>query len=166
MNKKKRCENRRRSRRCFPIFPCPPKRCQRQRPKPRPRPIPQCIVPLEPEKYPSNLIVEKECCGNILIQGIQPVFQIWETDIDSNISVVQISIYSNPSSTDTLEIEINSEERKLLYIPPGNTTNFVGQGIKSIMISSQGSNSTYIEGKYNILTTFQLHRNHVPVKEQ
>lgn len=101
-----------------------------------------------------------------MIQGYQPEFQIWETDVDTNINVVQISIYSNPTSTDILKVELIGEEMKQLYVPPGNTINVVSQGIRSIMISSQGNEFTYIEGKYTISITLQLHANSALVNEQ
>lgn len=151
--KKKCCKNRARRKKCYPIFPCPPKRCHRPRPKPRPCPIPPCV---DPVKQPCNCIVEKECCGNILIQGNQTGFNIWETDIESEIKVVQITIYSSSSSTDTLDVEIEGSETKHMNVPPGNTINFIGQGIKSVKVSAAENELKYIEGKYVISTTIEL----------
>ncbi|WP_144406969.1 S-Ena type endospore appendage [Paenibacillus sp. IHBB 10380] len=166
MIKKKRSGNRERTRRFSPVFPCPPKPCHRQRSEPRRCTIPHCIHPADPAKHPSKFVVEKDCCGNILIQGKQLGFQIWEIDVESNINVAQISIYSNSMSTDALEVEIDGAERKYMYVPPGSTTNFIGQGIKSIKISSQGNELTYVEGRYVISTTFQLQANSALVNEQ
>lgn len=154
--RKKCCKKRLRRKRCFPIFPCPPKRCHRKRPRPCPIPIPVpcCIDPIDPVK--PNIPVEKECCGNLLIQGGQPAFQIWENDVDSKISVVQITIYSFSSSTESIEVEIDGDEIKHMTVPPGNTTNFIGHGIKTVKVSAKGNEHAYVEGKYVISITLHL----------
>lgn len=174
MVKKKRCENRRRRRksRGFPALICPPKCCHRQRPEPGTCPIPHCIDPIhpvhpiDPPKDPSSHAVEKECCGNILVQGKQHGFPIWETDVELNTTMVQVSIYSNPASTEDLKVAIDGEERKHFSVPPGNTTTFIGQGIKLITISSQGNEFTYVEGKYVISMTLHLHVKSAIVNER
>lgn len=188
---KKNCSiKRRRRKRIFPVFPYPLQRCRSQQLIPRPcrtphgmNPVnphsPPCsfkpidpvtpvdpIDPPDPVKPPSNIIVEKECCGNLLIQGVQPGFQIWQSDVESNLIVAQITIYCSPASTEAIEVEALGDERKHMYIPPGNTTNFVGQGIKLIKVLTQGNKHTYVEGKYNISTTIHLQPNPAVINEQ
>lgn len=133
---------------CYPIFPPPPKRCHKRRPRPRPCPVPIIQDP--------NLVIEKESCGNILIQGNQPGFHIWESNVEACISVTQVSIYSNPNSTDAIEVEINGDEKKQLVVLPGNTISFLGQGITSVIVSTKGNELTYVEGKYAISYTIDL----------
>lgn len=99
---------------------------------------------------PSANRVEKECCGNILIEGKLSGLQIWETDVDAASTIVQVSVYSNSSSTGELEIEITGDEKRRLNLPPGNTTHFLGQGIRSVSLYSRDNEHTYIEGKYVI----------------
>ncbi|MBH5317861.1 hypothetical protein I6N90_08605 [Paenibacillus sp. GSMTC-2017] len=94
-----------------------------------------------------------------MLQSNQPAFTIWEIDVDSNITVAQVSFYLNSNSTEALEVLIKGEEKKRLYVPPGSTTNYIGQGIRSIKIPNQGNEQTYIEGKYVISTTLQLQTN-------
>ncbi|MGO4185798.1 S-Ena type endospore appendage [Paenibacillus sp. MCAF9] len=112
------------------------------------------------------MLVEKECCGNILLQGNLTGLQIWETDIEAKVKLAQITIYSSPSSTDPLEVEIVGTETKLMIVPPGNTVNFIGEGIKSVKVSAKGNELLYIEGKYVISTTIGLHSNPIPLNEQ
>ncbi|BFT70955.1 hypothetical protein PAENIP36_23970 [Paenibacillus sp. P36] len=91
-----------------------------------------------------------------MIQGEQPGFYIWESDVDSNITIAQISIFSSSSSTQALEVKVDGTESKILSVPPGSTINFIGQGTKSIYISAQATEMTYVEGKYVISTTLQV----------
>ncbi|WP_326072542.1 S-Ena type endospore appendage [Paenibacillus alba] len=184
--KKNRRKHRRRKRKCFPIFPCPPKCKHKKKPIPKRCFIPICtfpvtpvppvtpitpitpivpvvpitpivpVIPVDPPIPSPSIVVEKECCGNILIQGIQPPFLIWEADVDAAITVAQLSIYCDSSSTDALEVEIEGAEKKHLSVSPGNTNNYIGQGITSIRISSKEQTMTYVEGKYVISTTLQL----------
>ncbi|ANY69098.1 hypothetical protein BBD42_23395 [Paenibacillus sp. BIHB 4019] len=95
----------------------------------------------------------------MLVQGKQPEFLIWEADVDSQTTIAQISVFSNATSTDALNIDINGEEQKRIVVLPGNTSNFIGQGVKSVKISVQGNDFTYVEGKYVISTTLQLPAN-------
>ncbi|GKU79446.1 hypothetical protein L3i20_v238430 [Paenibacillus sp. L3-i20] len=71
----------------------------------------------------------------------------------------------NSNSTEALEVLIKGDERRRLYVPPGSTTNYIGQGITSVKIPTQGNESTYIEGKYVISTTLQLQTNSALVDE-
>lgn len=91
---------------------------------------------------------------------------IWEADAATNVVLVQISIYSNPTSSDLLEVEIDGLEKKHIYVMPGNTRNYIGKGIKSINVSAQGNEFTYVEGKYNISSTIELRTNPAPLDEQ
>jgi len=163
--KKKCCKKRVRRKRCFPIFPRPPRRCHSRRPCPRPWPrpcpIPPCVDPIS-----RNTIVEKECCGNLLIQGNQTEFPIWENDGGSNIKVVQITIYSSPTSTDPLDVEIVGTDTKQMHVPPGNTINYIGHDIKSVKVSAAGNEFKYVEGKFVISTTIELHHHTTTVNEQ
>ncbi|WP_407871809.1 S-Ena type endospore appendage [Paenibacillus sp. P36] len=137
------------------VFSCPPKHCKGHKSIPWAYPIPLPSTD-PPVKTVSNLVVNKECCGNILIQGEQPGFYIWESDVDSNITIAQISIFSSSSSTQALEVKVDGTESKILSVPPGSTINFIGQGTKSIYISAQATEMTYVEGKYVISTTLQV----------
>ncbi|OPH47128.1 hypothetical protein BC351_11500 [Paenibacillus ferrarius] len=76
--------------------------------------------------------------------------------MDAAIAVAQLSIYCDSASTDALEVEIEGAEKKHLSVSPGNTNNFIGQGITSIRISSKEQAMTYVEGKYVVSTTLQL----------
>lgn len=133
----------------------PPKHCRSQKTIPWVYPIKVPSID-PPIKYASNLVVDKECCGNILIQGQQAGFYIWEMEVDSNITIAQISIFSSSSSTQELEVKVDGTESKILSVPPGSTINFIGQGTKSIYISVQATEMTYVEGKYVISTTLQI----------
>ncbi|WP_343223639.1 S-Ena type endospore appendage [Paenibacillus oenotherae] len=136
------------------MFPRPPQRCRQSRPTPCSSS--HCKDPVDPAKKPGNRLVEKECCGNLLIQGKQPGFQIWGAAVELGNRVAQISVYSNPTSTDILEVEIEGTEKGHLYVPPGNTVNFLSQGIQSVKISVQGNEHTYVEGKYVVSITLDL----------
>ncbi|MZQ83065.1 hypothetical protein GQF01_13205 [Paenibacillus sp. 5J-6] len=138
------------------IFRCPPSHCKSQKTIPWAYPIKVPTLIESPIKCAPNLVVDKECCGNILMQGQQPGFYIWETDVDSHITIAQISIFSSSSSTNALEVRIDGTESKILSVPPGSTINFIGQGTKSIFISVLATEMTYVEGKYVISTTLQV----------
>lgn len=168
---RKRCSKKRRRKKvCYPVFPRPQKCYHRHRPILCSCRAPHCVYPVCPivppipcdpvdPPNPSRYIVEKECCGNILIQGNQPAIQIWSAEVDTNTTVVQIGIYCNTTSTDILEVEIRGKENEHISIPPGNTSNFVGVGITSVNVSSQDHHLTFVEGKFNISTTVHLHAN-------
>lgn len=83
-------------------------------------------------------------------------------DVDSKIEVAQISIYSSSSSTQALEVDIETDvvDNKRLSVPPGSTINFIGQSVKAITISSLGDEMGYVEGKYVISTTLQIQSEH------
>lgn len=149
-------KNRMPQRRPSLIFRGPPKHCKSQKTVPWVYPVRVPIIIDPPTKCAPNLVVDKECCGNILMQGQQSGFYIWETDVDSNITIAQISIFSSSSSTQPLEVRVDGTESKILTVPPGSTINFIGQGTKSIFISVQATEMTYIEGKYVISTTLQV----------
>ncbi|WP_256758287.1 S-Ena type endospore appendage [Cohnella sp. WQ 127256] len=118
------------------------------------------VDPVTPVLQPQKLVVERECCGNILLEGNQPGFLIWESDVQSNVTVTQISVYCDSSSTDSLQLEIDGEEKRNMYVPVGNTANFIGQGVHTISISSKGNTTmSLVEGKYVITTTLQLKEN-------
>jgi hypothetical protein len=53
-------------------------------------------------------------------------------------------------------VEIDGEQVKFMTVPPGNTTNFVGHGVKTVKVSAKGNEQTYIEGKYVITITMHL----------
>jgi hypothetical protein len=137
------------------IFRCLPKHCKGKKTIPWTYPIKVPTID-PPTKGSSNLVVDKECCGNILMQGQQSGFYIWETDVDSTITIAQISIFSSSSSTQAIEVKVDGTESKILSVPPGSTINFIGQGTKSIFISVQATEMTYVEGKYVISTTQQV----------
>lgn len=176
--RKKNSKKRRCKKVFYPVFPRPPKCHHRHRPMPCSCRVPHCVDPVcpiippkpcdpvDPPKPSSRLIIEKECCGNILIQGNQPAIQIWAAEVDTNITVVQVGIYCNSTSTDVLEVEIMGEENQHISIPPGNTSNFVGMGITSINVSSQDHHLTFVEGKFNISTTLHLQANLAVDNEQ
>ncbi|WP_341277911.1 S-Ena type endospore appendage [Paenibacillus sp. FSL H8-0537] len=175
--KKRRCRNRRRKRRVRPVFLNRPKRFRKILSFPITFPTAPCldpvypvnpvipvnpvnpinpINPVKPCKNANDIVIEKECCGNVLIQGKQPEFLIWEADVDSQTTIAQISIFSDAASTDALNVDINGDELKRIIVLPGNTSNFIGQGVKSVRLSVQGNDFTYVEGKYVISTTLQL----------
>ncbi|CAH1205193.1 hypothetical protein PAECIP111891_02705 [Paenibacillus allorhizoplanae] len=119
--------------------------------------------PSPPPTPPAPLTtINKDCCGNILLQGNQPGFRIWEIDVESKIEVAQISIYSSSSSTQAIEVDIETDyaDNKRLSIPPGSTINFIGQGVRAIDISSLRDEMAYVEGKYAISTTLQIQSEH------
>ncbi|MNQ78855.1 hypothetical protein D3C85_937770 [compost metagenome] len=136
------------------VMPCPPPA------RPCPPPKHHHYHPLPSQAQLTT--INKECCGNILLQGNQPGFRIWEMDVDSRIEVAQISIFSNASSTQALEVDIETNEvdNKRLSIPPGSTINFIGQCVKAITVSSLGDEMGYVEGKYVISTTLQIQSEH------
>jgi hypothetical protein len=128
----------------------------------KPGPLPKhyhCHLPPPPAPLTT---INKECCGNILLQGNQSGFRIWEIDVESKIEVAQISIYSSSSSTQAIEVDIETHDadNKRLSVPPGSTVNFIGQGVKAIAISSLGDEMSYVEGKYAISTTLQIESEH------
>ncbi|WP_177245692.1 hypothetical protein [Paenibacillus sp. BC26] len=45
---------------------------------------------------------------------------------------------------------------KQMLVPPGSTVNYIGQSVTAVLVPAQGSESTYIEGKYVISTTLTL----------
>ncbi|UKS28898.1 hypothetical protein LOZ80_08220 [Paenibacillus sp. HWE-109] len=166
--KKKRCEKQEPRRPVFPVYPCPPKRmhikkrnrnCYLSPPCFRPVDPVNPVDPVDPGKSQISTVVDKECCGNIMLQGKQPGFIIWENDVDANMSVVQISIFSNSNSSEALEVEVEGETRKTMFVPPGSTTNLIGKGITSVKIVTQGNELSYVEGKYVISTTLQIIKN-------
>jgi len=175
-----RCCCRRRRRRRSPIFPLPA-RCVRKRVKPAPMlqetiyrsvPIPLTpappnnsvnpidprdpIDPVTPVIPPVRGTLDKECCGNLLIQGNQAGFNIWEGDADASRNVLTIAIYSSQSSTEAIPVEIEGAEQRRLDIPPGNTVTFIGHNIKSVSIPSTPNVYMYAEGKYVISATLPL----------
>ncbi|NOU68318.1 hypothetical protein GC096_30265 [Paenibacillus sp. LMG 31461] len=129
------------------VKPCPPPKHHHCHPPPPPPPL---------------TTINKECCGNILLQGNQPGFRIWEIDVESKIEVAQISIFSSSSSTQAMEVDIETHDgdNKRLSVPPGSTINFIGQSVKAIAISSLGDEMSYVEGKYVISTTLQIESEH------
>nr|WP_322348802.1 S-Ena type endospore appendage [Paenibacillus albus] len=174
---KKPCKRHPRKRRHRPVFPCPPKnhrRCVPVKemrsisycPPPQPPPSPPTpppplppiipVIPIDPVKPANNIIIDKECCGSILIQGVQPDFQIWENDVIAMINLVQISITSSASSTQPLEVLIEGNEQKKLTVPPGSTINYIGQRVLAVIIPSQGNELTYVEGRYAISISIRL----------
>ncbi|OAS14971.1 S-Ena type endospore appendage [Paenibacillus oryzisoli] len=166
---KKRCYRQPTTRSTHSVLPCSRSRYPTNKPKPEWNLNPKLIYnpmvrPCPPPKpphchpLPPPTTINKECCGNILLQGNQPGFRIWEMDVDSKIEVAQISIYSSASSTQALEVDIETDvvDNKRLSVPPGSTVNFIGQGVKAITISSLGDEMGYVEGKYVISTTLQI----------
>ncbi len=165
---KRCCGKRGCKRRMYPVFLNHPKRCRRRHSFPIPFPAAPCCTPVTPVTpvIPVNpvkpchkikeIVIEKECCGNVLFQGKQPEFLIWEADVDSQTTIAQVSVFSNATSTDALNVDINGEEQKRIVVLPGNTSNFIGQDVKSVKVSVEGNDFTYVEGKYVISTTLQL----------
>ncbi|WP_090573165.1 S-Ena type endospore appendage [Paenibacillus sp. OV219] len=113
-------------------------------------------MPIDPVKPANNIIIDKECCGSILIQGVQPDFHIWENDVIAMINLVQISITSSASSTQSLEVLIVGSEQKKMTVPPGSTINYIGQRIHAVIIPSQGDEFTYVEGRFAISISIKL----------
>jgi len=114
------------------------------------------IDPVTPVLPQARGTIEKECCGNLLIQGNQEGFRIWESDTDASRNVLTIAIYSSQSSTEAIPVEIVGSEQKRLEIPPGNTVTFIGHNIKSVSIPSTPNVHMYAEGKYVISATLPL----------
>ncbi|WP_209859932.1 S-Ena type endospore appendage [Paenibacillus shirakamiensis] len=110
----------------------------------------------DPYAWPPSHVVEKECCGNILITDQQSHIQIWEMEVNSLNTLVQLSLFSSPGSTDVLNVDIQGLDKKELTVTPGNTVNFIGQSIHSIRLSAHGDKQMYIEGKYVVSTTVQI----------
>jgi len=175
----RRCCRRRRRRRS-PIFPLPA-RCLRKRVKPVPMLVPPheviyrsapCPVMPAPPNSPADPIdpvdpitpvippvrgtIDKECCGNLLIQGNQAGFHIWESDANASRNVLTIAIYSSQSSTEAIPVEIEGAEQRRLDVPPGNTVTFIGHNIKSVSIPATPNVCMYAEGKYVISATLPL----------
>ncbi|RXZ78682.1 hypothetical protein EBB07_25970 [Paenibacillaceae bacterium] len=123
-------------------------------------------IPADPGNPSTGRTVEKDCCGNLLIQGIQPAFQIWETDVEAITNVLQVTIYSSPSSTDTFEVEFDSADKRSMTVLPGNTTTFISQGINAVKVSSRGNALTYIEGKFAISATLTLRDPYPPANNK
>lgn len=116
------------------------------------------LCPIHSRQEPFDFVVEKDCCGSILIQDKKQDFQIWEFEVESSIiSLIQISVFSNANSTHPLIVEIECAEKIRVYVPPGNTTNFIGQNIHAIKVFTESNEEDlYVEGKYTITSTIQL----------
>ncbi|SDW61591.1 S-Ena type endospore appendage [Paenibacillus sp. CF384] len=120
-------------------------------------PQPPYIHPPDPpKKHKASYTFDKECCGSILLQGEQSEFQLWELDVLSTQTLTQISIFINDKSTQALEIDVVGITTKHMIVPPGSTVNYIGQSVTAVRVPSQGSDSTYIEGKYVISTTLTM----------
>lgn len=121
---------------------------------------PPVVTPVDPPELPrTNPIqfVEKDCCGNFLIQEdqIKPI-QLWAVGESIQVDLAQISIFNSSSSTGFLEVEITGAEPMNLQVYPGNTATFTGQNIRSIEIAARATSPVYIEGKYSVLSTFRV----------
>jgi len=128
-----------------PIIPSPP-------PPPPPPPIP----PPMPREACSN-VWDKDCCGNFLVQGNQEGnIILWEIGANMRVFLAQISIYSSPASNELLNVTISGPEQTHLLVYPGNTVNFTGRNIHSVMISAKASTSTYVDGKYSVSSSFDV----------
>ncbi|SFS61850.1 hypothetical protein SAMN05428962_1542 [Paenibacillus sp. BC26] len=173
MLKKTSCRRKRPSnlsrKKCEPRMKCGPKhrRLCRSHPTPLCRPTTNNIIlpqppymhppdPPDPPKKLKTYTFDKECCGSILLQGEQSEFQLWELDVYSMQTLTQISIFSNEKSTQALEVDIVGLTTKQMLVPPGSTVNYIGQSVTAVLVPAQGSESTYIEGKYVISTTLTL----------
>ncbi|WP_138751037.1 S-Ena type endospore appendage [Paenibacillus sinopodophylli] len=145
-----RFSKRLRLKKCKPIFPCPPKRCRKKRPES----LNCCSRLADLLTAASKLILEKECCGNLLIQGNQAEHEIWATDMEAKKNVVQISITTSSSSTDMLYVKIIGKKKHQMKVTAGNTSTFVGHDVQSVIVCVQGNEQTYIDGKYAISASF------------
>ncbi|NQX57457.1 hypothetical protein HQN88_01125 [Paenibacillus qinlingensis] len=77
--------------------------------------------------------------------------------MESKIEVAQISVYSSSSSTQAIEVDIETDaDNRRLSVPPGSTINFIGQCVKAVDISTLSDEMSYVEGKYVISTTLQI----------
>ncbi|MFD0589686.1 S-Ena type endospore appendage [Paenibacillus sp. GCM10027627] len=141
----------------LPAYIAPPKLHYNYGSGRRRRHCTHCTHPVPPPADPPSTVVEKECCGSILIQDRQPGLLIWECDVKSRKSVIQVTILCNSNSTQALNVVINGREKVRMKIQPGNTSNYIGEDVHTVSVSVDESKELpYVEGRYSITTTLQM----------
>jgi len=119
------------------------------RPLPVDPPVPQPVDPPVPQ--PFNPAFNTSCCGNILITGSAPSVLFWERDASLPAAVVQATVYAPPDNAAPLRLLIESDGRLELDVAPGNTVNYLGQGIRRLLATVPDAGpSTYAEGRYAV----------------
>lgn len=141
---------------------CHHERCCKPHPHPPIPPWPPIppVPPIPPTRC--EQLIDKECCGSILVQGVQPSFQIWQSGVECYANIIQVSVYSSGNSTNPLIVDIVGEEDRQFVIQPGNTVNFIGRSIHIVRVSVQNANEfSYVEGKYVVSTSLHTHNPYI-----
>ena len=132
-----------------PVDPPVPQPVDPPVPQPVDPPVPQPVDPPVPQ--PFNPAFNTSCCGNILITGSAPSVLFWERDASLPAAVVQATVYAPPDNAAPLRLLIESDGRLELDVAPGNTVNYLGQGIRRLLATVPDAGpSTYAEGRYAV----------------